>query len=489
VIVCKFYVKPFSSKKGNRMAHLFLKIFPIFLQIIFLSHFSHSQQKCENVLSSLPKLAQAEMTVARTLYDEMLKLEEQLKRREWLNGNSNRAILNEIRGRTRQMVLSLRVNEAHVILNMYRSLFRDTEIAFLKLKQLENEISELMKDPVRNQNEISRLDAEVIQHSEIFGRNYTEYSITRKILEAIVAKDAATIQDFNIGVVDSKSAPIIESTQQQPNRPASDAINNLAPRFMNDSLNRIDLENPDVVRTASYLLSRLGVDDLQNTFPQLFPQNVTPEMIATMTTLPEIQRYYSRNPRVIIAKLRHDLQREGNLIYKVVSYSLVSSLNSAQSLMNRLPARLSRAIFWLSGLMRDQYLVDVHLDKVERVINLRGTIENKLDLLMDLSANHTNDEMLVTFARIAVFSRGWVQLKAVAENAGGVSPLYKDFFDRMTEAEKVVREHGHLSLYGRRVFSMQGPTFLISTTYGLYEFMPQIQQTLLSLGAYLGISP
>jgi len=61
------------------MAHLFLKIFPIFLQILFLSHFSHSQEKCENVLSSLPKLAQAEMTVARTLYDEMLKLEEQLK--------------------------------------------------------------------------------------------------------------------------------------------------------------------------------------------------------------------------------------------------------------------------------------------------------------------------------------------------------------------------------------------------------------------------
>ena len=488
----------------------------IFAIQLLLPSFGYSQIACEVVLQTelspasnergfLNELLRqdrdreslADRQAAETLYNEMTNLEKQLQRREFWNGNATRVSLHQIRSRMRRMVLALRTQEPHIIMNQYRDVFRDAEMSYFKITQAEARLQELKRQPLSNQAEVSAVEAEIARQSEIFGRHYTEYTQVRRVLEAIRDKNASVIENYNISVSNRAAERVqtevqISPEQQPQSQGAKDQqmIENTE-RAMNltnfDSLNTIDLGNHKVVETAEYVLSRMGLNEVRTSYPELFPTTMDAATLNRLMSLSEVQKYYREHPRVIISKLRHDLKNEGTLVYKAVSYAFLTSLNSVRSLINRLPAGWSRALFWVTGLVRDQYLLDVYLDKVERVLTMTGTVKNKLDLLRDLSAISPNDEMLVTFARIAIFTEGWVQLKETARVLGENSDIYKSFYERMTTVEETVRSQGHLSLYGRRVYSVEGPVFVIALGSGVYEFWPQIQQSMQFLASFVGL--
>ncbi len=442
---------------------------------------------------------------AESLYQEMINLEKHLQRREYLNGNATRVSIHQIRSRLRRMILAIRTQEPHVILNQYRDLFRDAEMSFFKIIQAESKLQELRQHAHSRQNEIDAAQAELVTQSEIFGRNYTEYTQVRRILEAIRDKNVEVIQNYGIGVVgrsadrtteqvaaapdrtEAEGTPAERSSRQRVDRqPIENGENAMNPSNF-DSLNAIDLNNPSVISSAVYVLSRLGLNEVRTSFPEMFPSRVDAATEAQLMSLSNIQKYYREHPRVIISKLRHDLRNEGKLLYKVVSYSFFVALNAARNWINRMPPRWAQMVSWITGLVRDQYLLDVYLDKVERVLTLNGTVRNKLDLLRDLSSNSSRDEMLITFARIAIFSDGWVHLKEAARTLSETSDIYKAFYERMEKAEENVRSQGHLSLYGQRSFAVEGPAFMVTAGFLVYEGWPQIMQFQQYLASLLGL--
>jgi hypothetical protein len=450
-----------------------------------------SQQRCVDVLSSaFPVLDQI---AVQDLFLKMQRLEAKLKSRENLNGSSLSAALKEIRNRGRFLVLNLAMHNAEAVYKPYRELFFQTEQAYLTMVQHQEQLRKL--DPNKNSVDVANLQGLIEKQATILGQNYTEYSVIRRVLEAIVTSNTEVIEYFHIRVVDSSKTPaeqVKPPTEPATGKARSDLGRNLSDSSslifgkenenFSDAIYRIDLGDKKLIDTAAYALTRLGFLADREAFPHLAPIKMAEEQLKSVLSMSAMQQFYRENPQVIIAKIRQDLKREGTLLVKLVSTSFLQAFSRLGDTINRfMPAKYAKILFWVAGVTRDQYVLDMYLDNIESVLNLRRPTEQKLHLLMDYSVNKPHDEMLVTFARIAVFSPGWAAIRKSAEQLSNTNDVYKAFHERMLKAEQAVREMGQLSLYSNKKWSAAAPVFLVSTAAlasQTIEFGPAI--------AYLG---
>lgn len=453
-----------------------VSIFLMFSSIFTWSVAGFSQQKCVDVLSSTRPLLEKAAVV--DLFNEMKRLEKHLNFREKLNGNSLSAALKDIRNRGRLMVLNLGLHDSEAVITTYRKLFRETEMAYLSMQQHQEQFVKL--GPEADQAEVLKLHEAIAKNAEILGKNYSEYSIIRRVLEAIVEKNTEVIEYFNIrvgesGKTQSESAPTAEGTAREN-------------EIIFDAINRVDLSDEALVKTAAYSLTRMGIFAEREAFGHVFETKLTEENLKSMLSMPSIQHFYRTNPQVIVAKIRQDLKREGTLLYKLISTSFLQAFNRLGDSINRvMPAKVAKVIFWLAGITRDQYVLDLYLNDIEEVLQWRRPTEQKVHLLMDYSAGKPNDEMLVTFARIAVFSPGWVEMRKAVEKLCQTSDVYKSFHERMLKAETTVRDIGQLSLYSHKKWSATMPTFIVSTAALASQHTEDFSQALHYLGSFVGL--
>lgn len=323
-------------------------------------------------------------TDAKATIRQIEKLESQLERLRSLNGSYERSAVMQARRRLQLLNTQLGMKEVKPAVDLYRQLFRDVEKSYFFLKKNLAKMNELTTNEARSERENVELRA-LRKENELWFKKLGQGYGEYRMVRTFLEKS----------------------------------------------------ENP----LAPVILERLGIRGLGSMFPELgIPRN--------RASMDAIAKMYREHPEALIAKLKRDRAQEAWLSVKVVTMSpaLLSFLKARLASIRG--ERWQRMTQFFFGFAYDIYVRDLYLDKIERVVNLRGEVEKQFLLLRELNAQSAEkDEMLVTFARLTTRTDMWVELRVKADEMADKSLLYKDFAERMAKAEEAALNSREISLF------------------------------------------
>ncbi len=270
---------------------------------------------CEAMFSSSERTTFAERTVAESIFEQIKNYEDSISNARKLNGGKLRSNLNQMIHRRYVLVENLRYRDVNASTDLYRSLFRDVEVAYWNIKGGVN-----LKRAYQN-----------------LGRNYGEYSYIRKLLEKLAlesnADSAADAQSILRGLGSTSTARLLPGLAIPTERPPLEAVAEVFkthPEALFAKLKH-DLKNERVLAFKSLIFGILHLESAQRLLYKILPNAyVAPvtELIGLSYNSYVLNKYFVDIERVLMspnsAELKLNLLMEVNSKFSTSDELLVT---------------------------------------------------------------------------------------------------------------------------------------------------------------------
>lgn len=378
----------------------------------------------------------------------------------------------QVRGLVRfeRILFLLARGDSDELLGLVRSSANEGRSSYEDLTELAPEIDKLQKvtNPTEEQQvQLTELEVKFLAQSRIFGESYGLVKSAMELLESV--SKAQGIPDLN-GIIPTHGmkAPELGSKEKKDE-----------PKTI------LDLSTPQAVTAATRVLAILkdnkswSIDDFRTMF--------------------------KNNKYTLRSKLERDLDELVGMqrLWRRASHVIAQVIMTGTNKIPFLPEKYRHLLMALMGMRVNQFMMDLHLSDIQAVVKVgrvrssdgklvllrdESTLNLQIQTLMDIDATTSNDDLLITFARLQYHKDSWnnIFLEVERKSKNSDEPVaYKHLHKRMESAQIAAEKLGplpyiHEPALDRQVQLLIAQTaYLIATEEGVRHFVwPSVQQFL-----------
>lgn len=352
----------------------------------------------DTILSELQQIEWYETSIARW--------------RKW-SGSYERTSVENANQKRRNIDGFLRRGQVSKATDEWRKLFRDVELSYFTILDLERQMEQARTLPATSRDAenlrahlISDLEAKYAEHIQIFGTSYGEYVAARMYLEDIIKRKTYA----DLGRSSRQDARLQTSIAQAlPGMSHTDLL-------------------AKYVESAEDLYENLGASNIDKMFPGL---NITDYRVE----LQDIKTMFQKRPKALLAKLQRDRKEQRWTFAKTFTLA-EPMLKMLEGTINLLPKGASHRVRDFLGLARGLRARRRYLAKVDAILSMPNDPASQLNELRSLNAP-TQDEFLTFFVQHVEGTETWLSMKAEAKRRAQdpENRIHADFYKRMVQAE------------------------------------------------------
>lgn len=226
-------------------------------------------------------------------------------------------------------------------------------------------------------------------------------------------------------------------------------LDSLSQGKLDEVLTNEELSSPHIAEIKEKLISRSKKVLSSMGTPRFSGRLIKGQLNLNRPSLEDLDTFYKSYPEIIIMALKHDLSIQRRYTLKLIPTTIVQAQSA---IVNMMPSKVQPIIASIIGMNYDNYVLKRYLSDIESVINTPNvTTYKRFTVLTDYAARRNSSEFLLTFARIALYSKQWIQLKAQAKELSD-EPIYANFYNEMLKAESAVKANKMLSPFYKTSF-------------------------------------